>query len=165
MNNKMVLIDSSVLANFISSITDSKDTIYKLYYSVKKDFINNTAKSMGTDFKFNFNDYFNWLTNLAMLSGWGKFEWHLLDKDKKEGVIFIENSVIAQALKNKTTIPTDHIIRGFIAGGASVSLNENIDAIEEECIALGAERCKIIFKPFKNIQKTEKYEEQINFNI
>lgn len=161
MSNRKILIDAEVFSELILLVNNSEDMAHKLYYSIKTTFMNGAAKNMGINFSFDFNNYFKWLTDIAMLEGWGKFEWHLLDKEKKNGVIIIENSAVASQLKGRTTIPCDHIVRGLIAGGASISLKDDIDAFEEECMALGDPKCKIIFKPSKDFKNNLKFKSQL----
>lgn len=107
------------------------------------------AKSIGKKFGFNFLDFFKWLTNIAMLAGWGTLDWQDLNEEKKQGIIYVTNSPIATELKGKVTTPVDYLIRGFLAGGASASFSVDIDCVEEECIALGAKRCKFVIYPKK----------------
>ena len=79
-------------------------------------------------------------------SGFGKIEIIDLDKEGKKGIITLENSPFAQALKGKTKVSADNILRGIFAGVFSVVLKEDIDCVESECVALNANVCKFIIK-------------------
>lgn len=147
LGNRMVLTNAHFLADYILQINDSPDSVAKLYEAAKLSFMEHTAKKIGLEYAFTFNDYFKWLTNIAMMSGWGNFKWHSLDEEKKEGVILVNSSPIADKLRGKTEKPVDHIIRGFVAGGASAALGIDIDVSEPECEANGHKECRFILKP------------------
>jgi predicted hydrocarbon binding protein len=153
MKNRKILVDTRVLANIILTIEDLDNVSYKIYNSIKEDFFSGAAKDMGHNFSFSFNDYFKWLTNIAMLEGWGKFSWKDLNEEKKSGIILVEDSALANILKGKAKKPVDHFIRGFIAGGASASLKADIDVVETECHALGSDKCVFIFKKTEEIDR------------
>ncbi|MDE1825425.1 MAG: 4-vinyl reductase [Candidatus Micrarchaeota archaeon] len=155
MGNRMIMPNSKMLSELIFTFNDSKDIIYKIYEATKKSFMEGTATEIGKKYEFDFHGYFEWLTKIAMIVGWGKFTWEILDEEKKIGQIVVEDSAIANDLKGMVTRPVDHFIRGLIAGGASISLKANIDVIEEECIALGASKCKFLFKPSDQFEQTD----------
>ncbi|VVB77449.1 Uncharacterised protein [uncultured archaeon] len=146
MGNRMVMPNVKLLAGLILKF-DSPDEVYDIYETAKNTFVEGTASTIGKKYEFDFHGYFEWLTKVAMILGWGKFTWELLDEEQKKGVLIVENSAIGEALKGKVKVPADHFVRGMIAGGASVSLKADIDALEEECVGLGAGRCKFLFKP------------------
>lgn len=160
LKNRKILIDSKVLSN-ITKLIDNSSKGYELYNSIKTSFVEGSAKAMGTTFSFSFKDYFKWLTDIAMVEGWGKFSWGELNEQRMEGVIFVEDSPIAKDLINKVTNPTDHFIRGLIAGGASASLKVDIDVIEKECIAIGSTKCVFIFKPSDKFEQNSQTKIQL----
>ena len=161
MGNRMIMPNSKMLSALILKFNDSKEIVYDIYETTKKSFEEGTALEIGKKYEMDFHGYFEWLTKIAMLVGWGKFSWELLDQDKKVGKIYVENSAIAQDLKGQVKSPVDHFVRGLIAGGASVSLKENIDVIEQQCLALGAYRCEFLFKPADQFEQNEQTALQI----
>ena len=56
-------------------------------------------------------------------------------------------------LKGKVKKPVDHFIRGLIAGWATASFKWDIDVIEQECSALGSDKCKFVFKKAEEIDR------------
>ena len=150
LGTRMVLSNAALFSEFIKNVSNSEEILDILYKSAKVTFRDDMSKNMGKKFGFTFNDFFKWLPDVAMLAGWGKLSWGDLDEKLKRGIIFVEDSPIADNLKGIAKKPVDHLIRGFIAGGASASLQVDIDVVEEECLALGKDRCKFIFKPALN---------------
>lgn len=158
---RLVMIQSSFFSTYTLQINDSPDRVVELYQIAKKTFATDMAKSISKMYEFTFNDFFKWMTNIAMLAGWGTFKWELLDEGKKIAKINIENSPIAKPLINKVSSPVDHLIRGFIAGAASVSLKTDIDVMEEKCVALNSPYCEFVFKPSDQFEKTTESIRQI----
>ena len=149
LENRVVIVQAKFFTDYSLAIEGNLDRISELYEISKNSFTEEMGKATGKNFEFNFNDFFKWMTKVAMLAGWGKLTWGDVYQKNKSGVIFMENSPIAEVLKGKVKSPIDHVIRGFIAGGASAAFNADIDATEEECVALGAQKCKFIFGPAK----------------
>lgn len=147
LGSRMVLFDADLFVDYGLRINNSPEKILDFYTSAKVTFRDSIAKAIGIKYKFSFNDYFKWMTDIANLAGWGRLRWENLIEEMKTGVVVVENSPIAISLKGKVNNPVDHVIRGFIAGGASASLRGDVDVVEEECVANGAQFCRFIFKP------------------
>jgi predicted hydrocarbon binding protein len=145
--NRVVLIQSGFFSEYGKSINDSPEKVLEFYNAAKISFREEIAKSIGTEFSFNFQNFFNWMTDIAILAGWGILKWSGLDEKNMTGGITVENSPVAKNLAGKAILPVDHLIRGFIAGGASAAFKSDIDAIETDCVVLGAPICKFVFKP------------------
>ena len=146
MGNRVTIFNADLFSDYTLRINDSPEKVSELYDSVKLSFRAGFAKTVGVAYHFSFNDYFKWMTDLTGLTGWGKVTWLDLDQEGKRGIVFVENSPIAEDLIGKVKSPIDHVLRGFIAGGASAAFNADMDVIEEECFALGAAKCKFIIK-------------------
>jgi predicted hydrocarbon binding protein len=146
LGQRLVMLPSIVFSDYTMAINDSPDKVAEFYKSVKSSSKANFAVSVGKSYGFNFQNYFDWMTKIVILSGWGIWKWDFLDEEKKSGKISVTNSPVAENLKGKVKCPVDHIIRGFMAGGASASLKTDVDVVEEECVALGAPQCKFVFK-------------------
>src|SRR5271157_3801045 len=137
LGNRVVIFNANLFSEYTLRINDSPDAVSLLYETVKSSFRDGFAKSVGEKYKFSFSDYFKWMKDLAEMNGWGVFTWEGLDQEARQGVLFVENSPIAKDLAGKVRNPVDHIIRGFIAGGASAAFASDIDVVEKECFALG----------------------------
>ena len=148
LDSRVVLVQTDLFAEYGLRINNSPEKTFEFYDSIKTGFKGIVIKIMGRNYSFVFNDFFKWLTDVANMAGWGKVKWEMLDVEKRTGVLVVEGSPIAVALKGKVKYPVDDMIRGFIAGGASASLKTDIDAVELDCSALGAPLCRFLFKPF-----------------
>ena len=147
LGNRVTIVHATFWAEYTLKINNDPKRVLELYEISKSSFRDGMSKSIGKKYGLSFNDFFKWLTNIAMFAGWGKLTWLDLNEKNKNGVISVENSPVVEILKNKVNLPIDHLIRGFIAGGASGWLNADIDAFESECAATGKNNCKFIFKP------------------
>lgn len=154
MGNRVVIIHANFLYDYCLKINDSPEKVHELYETSKSSFRVGIAESIGKAYGFSFHDFFKWMTKIAMLAGWGTLKYELLDEEKKIARITVDNSPVAEHLKEKVNNPVDHFIRGFIAGAATAAFKTDVDAIEEECMALGAERCKFLFKPANTFESS-----------
>lgn len=161
LEQRIVISPSIVFSDYSMAINDSPDKVAEFYKSIKSSSKDNFAESVGKSYGFNFQNYFDWMTKIVVLSGWGRWKWDLLDEEKKMGKISVSESPVAENLKGKVKCPVDHVIRGFMAGGASASLKIDIDVVEEECVALGAPQCKFVFKPHDQFEPTPEVIRQI----
>lgn len=93
-----------------------------------------------------------WLKDIAEFTGWGTLEFIKLDFTERTAIIRAVNSTVAE-LYGKTDKPVDHILRGYIAGGGSVSFEQNVDAIETKCKAMGHKYCEFIVAPRNILQR------------
>ncbi len=132
------------------SVADTVDMYTALKASIQTDVLKFSKK-----YEFTFNDYYKWVTDFAVYSGWGIFSWGKLDRDNKAGEVYIDSSPVAELLKGRVKWPCDNNARAYVAGGATLALKTDIDCVEEECLALGAKRCKFVFKPAEKFQGTE----------
>lgn len=146
LGQRVVISNANLFSEYTFRINDKPELVFDLYDSVKSSFAEDFAKGLGKEFGFAFKDFVKWMTDLSNMTGWGMFTWEYYDEAKKSWVITVEDSPISKKLNGKVNKPVDHIIRGFIAGGASAALRENMDVIEEECVALGAGKCRFILK-------------------
>jgi predicted hydrocarbon binding protein len=85
-------------------------------------------------------------------AGWGKLQVAFVDTSKKRVVIRYTNSPFVRRY-GKQKYPVCIIPTGFTAGGVSVTLGEDIDAVETHCMALGHPYCEIELGPPKRIEK------------
>jgi predicted hydrocarbon binding protein len=82
--------------------------------------------------------------------GLGKMTIALLDNPKKQAVVRISNSSIAEAYihknKKRSSKPVCAITSAVIAGIFSYLFGKKVDAIEEKCKAKGNDFCEFIIK-------------------
>lgn len=161
LGNRVTITHATFFAEYTMRVNEDNEKLINLYESAKVSFRDGMAKSIGQRYGFSYNDFFKWLTQIAMLAGWGKLTWLDLNDKDKSGVISVQDSPVAEILKGKVKNPIDHLTRGFIAGGASGWLNTDVDAIEDECSALGAAGCRFVFRPRDQFKVTPEVTRQI----
>ncbi|MGI0141150.1 MAG: V4R domain-containing protein [Candidatus Micrarchaeales archaeon] len=153
-NNRVVMAPATFFYDLTQAADDNPNEISHLYESAKNSFKDIMAKDIRS-YKFSVNDYIKWLFDTATFAGWGMLSLESLDKDKMTGTITMINSPMVEGLKGKAKTPVDHIVRGFIAGAVSMAFKGDLDAIEIECEALGAVKCKFLFKPAAQFEANE----------
>ena len=147
LGQRMLISPSDVFARYIFDIRDEPELLKNLYVSAKESIRGGFGINIGKVYGFSFKDYSKWFVELAMVAGWGKIVWEDIDENKKQGIITIQDSPVSAYLKNRVSKPCDHLTRGYIAGAASCAFREDIDIIEVECEAAGAQKCKFIMGP------------------
>lgn len=145
MGQRMVFYPSSLVALLTKDINDNPALKSQLYFSTKESMVSGGfGSNVGKLYGFTFRDYANWFVDLAQLAGWGRIRWVELDEEKAYGVIDVEESPVSQYMKGIARSPCDHVVRGFFAGGASSAFRKEVDSVEIECLAMGAEKCRFI---------------------
>lgn len=140
-SENLLFVPSDFVSTYTETIKDNTDAIKNLYLAAKKSTKEKFGIAIGKEYGFAFRDYTKWFADIIELSGWGMLKWKDIDEAGRRGVISLTNSIVASSLKGKVQTQCDHIMRGFIAGGASVAFKEDMDVIEEKCIALGDPEC------------------------
>lgn len=77
--------------------------------------------------------------------GWGKMTVASLDVAKRELVLVVESSPFAAAY-GKSVRGVCHLVRGVFAGLGSGIFGCEVNAHEEECIAMGDAGCRIVVR-------------------
>jgi predicted hydrocarbon binding protein len=144
LGQNLVFSPADFFSRYIYALKDKPELIISLYNSAKSTMKEGFSLNVGKSYGFSFKDYARWFVDIAELSGWGQVVWEDINEAEMKGVITITNSPVAANLKNKVSAPCDHITRGFMAGAASSAFKEEVDMIEIECEALGAQKCKFI---------------------
>ena len=153
-SNRIVMAPATFFFEFTKAIENSPSETHSLYESAKTSFKDVVVKDVRT-YKFSVNDYIKWLFDIAIFSGWGMLKLESLDKEKMQGIITMTNSPVSEGPVGKAKMPVDHIVRGFIAGALSVAFKKDLDVAEMECVALGAQSCKFIFKLAEEFKEGE----------
>jgi len=106
-------------------------------------------KSMDEEYKLKTKDVMEWGPAIISLAGWGKVIVRTKKDSKKSLIVTLEKSVNA-LLYGKSVTPIDHMFRGLVCGAWSYVYGENLEAVENECLAKGDKICKFIIMPQKN---------------
>lgn len=77
--------------------------------------------------------------------GWGKMQVSSFNVPSGELVLVVESSPFASAYGNSDR-GVCHLVRGVFAGLASGIFARDVEAREEECVAMGHARCKIVVR-------------------
>ena len=95
--------------------------------------------------KYGFSDkhkIIEWQIKIVAFAGWGLLEVALLDVNNNSGIVHFKNSPYTEYY-GRSDYPIDFTATGFVAGGLSVVLGKDVDAVETKCQALGDRFCVI----------------------
>lgn len=95
-------------------------------------------------------DIIEWQWKIVTLAGWGKWK---VASITNENVLTarVENSPFPRIF-GRSDYPVDFIPAGFSAGGISAASNEQFEALETKCMAMGDPYCEIVVGPPKVIE-------------
>lgn len=125
----IVIFPPTTLSEYILQSNNDRATAKMLYSNGKAGMIENKESFVQA---CKTADKGLWICELIDLYGLGKIRYENQSNTPK-GKIFLENSTISQNLIGKVKGPTDHILRGIIAGIASSIFGEDLDVVEIEC--------------------------------
>jgi predicted hydrocarbon binding protein len=150
---------TKIQKDFIKEL-DGNEGIYCIYESSKEGGKELSKESL--HIAKNEKIMLSFLNKLVPIGGWGlitiKEDW-----EYKKFSITIENTPFAK-LYGTTNEPICHIIRGLLAGAASIITKDTtIECIETNCIAKGDKTCTFEIMPKNQIKDIEKYKNQIKF--
>lgn len=129
MENALELIFSPSAASVILYTTAIKCGVH-LYQKTKKEF-NKKEEAL------------NYLSSLKKEENWGKMSFQEVNFKNGSGRVIIDDSF--EAMTRKTSQPSCHFFRGFIAGFLSELLKKTIIVTEEKCAGKGDEHCEFVF--------------------
>ena len=144
MGKRLMLYPSYFIALYTEAVSNQPKHTSRIYYLMKNSMAGGFADTIGKSFNLTFGDYIKFFIEVVKMSGWGITTIAKLDETEKYVVVDIADSPIATYLRGKVDSPCDHVIRGFLAGGTTLAFGKEVDAIEIECTALGAERCRFM---------------------
>ncbi len=151
------------LAAYSLEVGNDAEAVRRLY-SAAKDAVAKGAKVKNGRMKGSFKEDFDAATTAMRIGGWGILKWEGEEGEgKHSGIMTATDSLVGSYAKGKMDSPSDHILRGLIAGAASVVFGTEIDAVETECIAVGSPACRFVIDSSSNLKKNFKleYEAQI----
>jgi predicted hydrocarbon binding protein len=85
------------------------------------------------------------MTKMGTEIGWGKLQIAAFDAAKRELILIADSSPFAGAY-GKSARGVCHLIRGVFAGLASGIFGCEVEAREEECLAMGHARCEFVIR-------------------
>lgn len=148
----LVFAPANFFSLLIEKINEDPDLVAELYYAAKLSNKEGFTTWIGKNYDMTFMDTTKFFVDIVGLVGWGNASWIELDHENKKGRIGVEGSAMTSNLKGKVKTACDHVIRGFMAGGASTAFKTDIDMIETECEALGAEKCIFVMDSKENLK-------------
>ncbi len=167
LNNRTVMNSISLPVGIGIFLEKNPEMIPKIYEEIKEEHRRGWGKTIDEKYKMKPIEYLNEMFETSNLAGWGKTEFVDFDESNTKGTFRTLRAPIAEALKGKAKLPTEHLWRGMAAGTASVIFKKNLDFIETKCLALGSNYCEYKFFPRKKVTSEIKKEfgYQVNFNI
>ena len=150
-NNNFYLIDTQFLmvpTEILVSMTAkaTREESKKTYYAVKQATQEKLMEKFNIDFGLQGQKGLELVETIFTAFGWGQLKNIDLDFDKKQAIVTVSNSPFAENLQGKTQTESDHLIRGILAGLFSKFFSADMECVELECMALGAQACKFILK-------------------
>ena len=102
-----------------------------------------SSKKYAEVFGFSDRETIEFMMTMGKEIGWGVFELKHYDLPGKQLKITVRNSVFAEAY-GPSKLGVCHLIRGVMAGMASILFNAQCRAAETTCISKGDEYCTFI---------------------
>ena len=87
----------------------------------------------------------NYLSELKKEENWGRLSFRDISFKNVTGRVIILDSF--ETIARKTTQPSCHFFRGYIAGFLSELFKKTMTVTEEKCAGKGDERCEFTFEP------------------
>lgn len=132
----------------------------KSIYAASKEGGMSLAKAYKSKFHLAESKLANLLMDLASMGGWGRFEFIKLDFKENIMICTVKESPFARLSKQKKK-KVCHMIRGLLAGGASIGFGKDVECIETKCLADGSNFCEFIVKPKKEFKEKNLVKEQL----
>lgn len=152
--NVLIFPAPSIIKYICMTGTDQRNA-KELYHMAKESILENRAGMVGTGKP---ETDVSWMIETANLYGLGKLHYQEASATIPAGIIIVEDSPFENGPYSRKGTPMDHVLRGILAGMASVLFNKDFDAVEIECgVATGSPACKIALDTKANLM--EKYPE------
>ncbi len=92
-------------------------------------------------FGFSDEEIIRFMVEMGPQIGWGRFELEKFDGNKKVLIVSVYHSPFAEGY-GPSSKPVCHMIRGVLAGMASLIFRKEIESKEVSCLARGDEYCR-----------------------
>lgn len=147
LNQKITIFPVSV---FSTIVENNPAAIVDVYTSTKQS-AKLFASHITEKYKFSGRELKDWLIDIIAFAGWGEAEFTQYDNKNYRAIVRLRNSTVGAIAKKKK--PIDHAVRGFFAGGGTISMEKDLDCIETKCIAEGDKICEFILADKKTLKK------------
>jgi hypothetical protein len=160
LNQKINIFPTSVF----STIVENNPSVIKDLYNSTKQSAKLFSQEVQKKYGFDGRELKKWLIDITALAGWGEAEFVKYDDKKFHAIVRMRNSSVASISKKKMCV--DHAVRGFFAGGGSISMNKDLDSIEIKCVAKGDKVCEFVVaeKNFLKKKYPDIFNEQLGWN-
>jgi len=141
----MIILNQNVAVfpvSLFNYLIESDPKIIPLLYNGGKESAKLFAKELIKKYNFKATQIKDWLKNIIEFAGWGEAEFVKYDQSNHIAVLRVKNSSLAIQSKKKEAV--DHLIRGFFAGGGTISMSTELDCIETRCIARKDNICEFV---------------------
>lgn len=148
LGQKFILINAETLMEFLKVFPKGGKYIY-LSAKESGKIVNQRFKSrLGVDRK----KHEELAINFFELAGWGILRPVKLDYENNFFNFNLTNSNFAQTF-GRFKEPVDHLVRGFLAGGASIIAGSDVDCLETSCSCQGKFSCNFVLAEKKYLKK------------
>lgn len=146
-----VIVPVDMLQGF--SAMDSPDINKAVYYAFKS----STQKMLIPKFKAGATKpkFLELSQAFFTASGWGLIHNIEIDEVNHRAIVSVSHSPIAKALQGKVQHPVDHYTRAVLAAIFSEYFETQVDAVENECLALHPGDCSFVIKPLNEFDFTK----------
>src|SRR3989344_4550477 len=123
-----------------------KEGLENLIYISVKNNGRDWFKSMDQNYGLKIKDIMKWGPELISLAGWGKVTVRTKKDSEKSLIVYLEKS--SNAIEyGKSDKPVCNFFRGIVCGAWSYAYGEELEAIENYCVAKGDKMCEFIIMP------------------
>lgn len=143
-NVPFVIAPSAML--FGIAKTDNADFHKRLYYGVKSGVEGYLLKQFEREFGLKKEKLLEFFRAFFSASGWGLFEFQDIDFKEKRAIVFVHNAPFSRLFSTHSQYPVDSFLRGIVSAVFCVIFNENVECVETECSAMGAQHCSFVVK-------------------
>lgn len=92
------------------------------------------------------------LLHLTQLNGYGHIEINDYDKEKQMATFYVRN-LPSEELRGTYTFKGDTYWAGMLAGGMSYVFQEDVNALETQCVLEGRNSCRFVVAPDNTLQQ------------
>lgn len=117
-----------------------------VYYSVKSGVEDYLLKQFEKEFGLKKEKLLEFFQAFFSASGWGLFEFQDINYVEKKAIVFVHNAAFSQFFSVHSPRAVDSFLRGIVSAVFCVIFSENVECVETECSAMGAQHCTFIVK-------------------
>lgn len=147
LKQRLSVFPTSVFVELI----ENNPSIIPDVYSATKESAKSFAGGIKEKHKFSGQQLKTWLKDIIEFAGWGEAEFHIYDENNFKALVYVRDSSAAFLAKKKDFV--DHSLRGFFAGGGSISMGKELECIEVKCKAKGDSLCEFRVGLLKDLKK------------